>query len=94
MRPIKSALHTRIREFFLRNPEEELTFADAKLKFSCKDANLSMAVKKLRADGTLEPSTIYLLRAKAPPCANSQKENCFSKTDWLSLQHYFMNVPK
>lgn len=49
-----SSLVRRMEEFFANNPDEELSYDDAKVKFGGKAPALRMAVMKLKAEGKIE----------------------------------------
>lgn len=54
------SLTHKVRQFFLDNPEEELTTADVALKFGCTRVQAEQAVNYLR--GRKEVSTQYVIR--------------------------------
>ena len=57
-----SSLAARVLEFFEANPDEELTRADMKVKFSAGESNLSTALSELRDQ--VESVHIVRLRTK------------------------------
>lgn len=52
----------RIAEFFARNPEEELSTEDARVKFDLNADQLRNALRTLRAHGLVE--SFHMIRAK------------------------------
>lgn len=48
------ALPQRIADYFVRNPNEELSHDDACIKFNCTKRGLSAALVRLRARGSVE----------------------------------------
>jgi hypothetical protein len=59
------SLQNRIRQFFIANPDEELTYRDMAVKFDCTTEQAQGAVRELiKRDGTLY--TQHVVRFKAP----------------------------
>ena len=52
--------------FFEANPDEELTFEDAKVKFDTDSHNLSSTLSYLKARGLLDTQRTTLIRRQAP----------------------------
>lgn len=60
------SLQNRIRQFFLANPDEELTYLDLCVKFSCTLEQAHGAVRELvKRDGDRSPvTTVHLVRGQ------------------------------
>ena len=57
------SLENRIRQFFVNNPSEELTYQDMALKFDCTPNSARNAVGELRKAGMLE--SLHVVRMSA-----------------------------
>ena len=55
------SLDKRMRQFFAENPAEELTYADAMVKFGCTRREVVKAVYRLRQYGRVE--SVHTIRA-------------------------------
>ena len=60
------SLQNRVRQFFLANPDEELTYPDMCVKFDCTLEQAHGAVRELvKRDGDKAPvTTVHLVRGK------------------------------
>lgn len=54
----------RVRQFFLANPDEELTYADINIKFGMSLAEARYAVRELRAQGLLRTEHTTTVKRK------------------------------
>ena len=57
------SLENRIRQFFLNNPDEELSYIDMAVKFGCSRDSARNAVAELRKGGLLE--SLHIVRVPA-----------------------------
>ena len=64
---VTGSLQNRIRQFFLANPDEELTYVDICIKFGCRQDAARGAVRELiRRDGDSSPvESIHIVRGRA-----------------------------
>lgn len=56
------SLFSRLRQFYEDNPDEELSFADAALKFGATRRNVESVVEQLRKLGVLE--SVHVIRRR------------------------------
>lgn len=63
-KPIGHGPMARIREFFARNPDEELTYEQARAKFDCRQRDLTTALWMLKGRGEVEVEVVRVIRAK------------------------------
>ena len=59
---LRNGLRWRIKQFFDDNPDEQLTHADALVKFGGGKKTLNEAISRLKSVGVVE--TIHVIRAK------------------------------
>lgn len=65
-----TTVRQQLREFFIRNPDEELTSKDIRTKFDCCKATAQAAISRLTRDGFLDrrdefPVVFYFPKARA-----------------------------
>lgn len=62
----EGSLQNRIRQFFLANPDEELTYTDLCVKFDCTHAQARNAVREMvKSDGdSCTVQTMHLVRGR------------------------------
>lgn len=53
-----------LRDFFAANPDEELTYEQARVKFGCMQRDLTTALGTLKARGEVEVEVVRVIRAK------------------------------
>lgn len=53
----------RLAEFFENNPDEELTYEDARIKFGCTQQQLTFALARCRSAGK-NVEAVHVIRAK------------------------------
>ncbi len=63
------SLENRIRQFFLNNPDEELSYMDMATKFDCSRDSARNAVAELRKAGMLESLHVVRMRDRLPSLA-------------------------
>lgn len=59
----RNSVAERIAAFFRDNPDEELTFEDIAVKFSCTKQNASMAISRIADDG-MNIESVRVVRMK------------------------------
>lgn len=66
---IEGSLQNRIRQFFIANPDEELSYHDMTVKFGCTLIQAHGAVRELlKRDGAKSPlESIHIVRGRAVP---------------------------
>jgi hypothetical protein len=55
----RTGLRVRIEQFFIDNPDEELSRADMLAKFECGEKILDCHLSNMRAEGVLESVHVY-----------------------------------
>ncbi len=68
--PNPDSLATRLRQFFIDNPDEELTYADIAIKFDVPQHSVATTIGRLRKQGRVETACFYVVRRpRVVPCA-------------------------
>ena len=56
---VGGSLKSRIRQFFVENPEEELSYHDIAVKFDCSPEAARFAVRELKSDAAAAFETVH-----------------------------------
>lgn len=65
-RPVLNRLLAQMRDFWRENPDEYLTYDDAKAKWGVSQGALTTAMHILRREGLLDSGTMIYRTAKVP----------------------------